>query len=154
MSCAHEVRFAQTAVHELIGHGTGKLLTETAPGQFNFDHTNPPISPITGDPISTWYKPGETWNSVFGKLAPTVEECRAYLIADYLADNRDVLGMFGYDHNSTPTADDCRRTLNDSSITDLQLINLNSYVLLIPANWSGRPPGTPEFRAVRYDLGR
>ncbi|KAK7219239.1 hypothetical protein V2G26_007242 [Clonostachys chloroleuca] len=106
MSCAHIVRFTQTAVHELIGHGTGKLLTETAPGEFNFDHTNPPISPITGYPISTWYKPEETWNSVFGKLAPTVEECRAYLIADYLVDNRAILGMFGYNDNSTPTADD------------------------------------------------
>lgn len=108
MSCAHTVRFVQTAIHELIGHGTGKLLSETAPGQFNFDHDNPPISPITGNPVRTWYKPGETLNTVFGKLAPTVEECRAYLVADYLADNRDILAMFGYDDNSTPTADDCK----------------------------------------------
>ncbi|KAJ8057922.1 hypothetical protein OCU04_013102 [Sclerotinia nivalis] len=102
----HRVRFVATAIHELIGHGTGKLVAETVPGKFNFDHENPPISPVTGEPIQTWYKPGETWNSVFGKLAATVEECRAFLVADYLADNKDILALFGYDQDSTPTADD------------------------------------------------
>ena len=41
----------------LLGHGTGKLLQETAPGEYNFDVSNPPISPVTGKPISSWYKP-------------------------------------------------------------------------------------------------
>lgn len=86
----------------------GEAALRDTPGQFNFDQDNPPISPITGNPVRTWYKPGETLNTVFGKLAPTVEECRAYLVADYLADNRDILAMFGYDDNGTPTADDCK----------------------------------------------
>jgi dipeptidyl-peptidase III len=103
---ANVCRFIGTAIHELIGHGTGKLLAETSPGKFNFDHKNTPISPVTGKPIQTLYKPGETWVSVFGKLAPTVEECRAFLVASYLADNKDILALFGYDHKSTPTADD------------------------------------------------
>lgn len=60
MLAAHICRFIGTAIHELIGHGTGKLLTETASGKFNFDHNNPPISPVTGKPIQTWYRPGET----------------------------------------------------------------------------------------------
>jgi dipeptidyl-peptidase III len=107
MKCAHLVRFVETAIHELIGHGTGKLLTETSPGKFNFDHKSPPISPLTNEPIKTWYRPGDTINSVFGKLARTVEECRAFLIADYLADNKDILALFGYDENSPLTADDC-----------------------------------------------
>jgi dipeptidyl-peptidase III len=98
-------RFIGTAIHELIGHGTGKLLTETAPGKFNFDHKDPPISPVTGKHIQTWYRPGETWVSVFGKLAPTVEECRAFLVASYLVDNKGILSLFGYDQKSTPTAD-------------------------------------------------
>ncbi|KAK1706799.1 peptidase family M49-domain-containing protein [Colletotrichum lupini] len=106
MACAHTVRFVGTAIHELIGHGTGKLLSETAPGKYNFDYENPPVSPVTGQPVQTWYKPGESWNSVFGKLAPTVEECRAFLVSSYLADNKEILALFGYDEHSTLTADD------------------------------------------------
>jgi dipeptidyl-peptidase-3 len=106
MKVAHICRFISTAIHELIGHGTGKLLTETSPGKYNFDHTNPPISPVTNEPIKTWYKPGENFNSIFGKLAPSVEECRAFLIADFLTDNKEILALFGYDEESTPSADD------------------------------------------------
>ncbi|KAL1854329.1 hypothetical protein Daus18300_011515 [Diaporthe australafricana] len=106
MSAAHIVRHVGTVIHELIGHGTGKLLTETAPGQFNYDPGNPPISPVTGQAVQSWYKPGETWTSVFGKLAPTVEECRAFLMSSYLADNKSILELFGYNQDSVPTADD------------------------------------------------
>ena len=56
-----------------IGHGCGKLLQETAPGVYNFDKENPPISPITNKPITTWYKPGETWGGQFGGLAAAYE---------------------------------------------------------------------------------
>ncbi|TVY44942.1 hypothetical protein LOCC1_G005908 [Lachnellula occidentalis] len=35
---ADACRFIGTAIHELIGYGTGKLLIETGPGKFNFDH--------------------------------------------------------------------------------------------------------------------
>lgn len=55
------------------GHGCGKLLQETSPGVFNFDVENPPVSPVTGKPITTWYKPGQTWGSVFGGLAGAYE---------------------------------------------------------------------------------
>ena len=57
------------------GHGCGKLLQETAPGTFNFDKESPPFSPLTGAPITTWYKPGQTWGSVFGGLAGAYEVC-------------------------------------------------------------------------------
>lgn len=106
MKHAHTIRFILTAIHELLGRGSGKILAETAPGEFNFDHLNPPMSPVTGQPIQCWYKPKETWGSVFGKLAPTVEECRAFLFAYYFIDNKDILSIFGYDENSSPTADD------------------------------------------------
>ncbi|KAI0025476.1 dipeptidyl peptidase III [Xylariomycetidae sp. FL0641] len=99
-------RSISTAIHELIGHGTGKLLTETAPGKFNFDRRNPPVSPVTGEPVRTWYGLGETWGGVFGKLASTVEECRATLMASYLFDNTEILGFFGYDQRSSLSADD------------------------------------------------
>lgn len=95
MNDAPLLRSVAPAIHEIIGHGTRKLLTETTPGRFNFDHELPPISPVTGGPITTWYKPGETWNSVFGKFATTVAECRAFLVANYLADNKNILALFG-----------------------------------------------------------
>jgi dipeptidyl-peptidase-3 len=56
MNCAHIVRFNTTAIHGLISHGSGKLLSEPTPEEFNFDHVQPPISPVTGNPIETWYK--------------------------------------------------------------------------------------------------
>lgn len=44
----------KVGLHELLGHGCGKLLQETEPGKYNFDVNNPPISPVTGQRISTW----------------------------------------------------------------------------------------------------
>ncbi|ATY58552.1 dipeptidyl peptidase III [Cordyceps militaris] len=86
----------QVGLHELTGHGCGKLLQETASGVFNFDRASPPTSPITQKPVSTWYKPGETWGSVFGAIAASYEECRAELVAMYLACDFKVLKIFGF----------------------------------------------------------
>ncbi|RPA94808.1 dipeptidyl-peptidase III [Choiromyces venosus 120613-1] len=94
----------QVGVHELLGHGTGKLLQETSPGEYNFDHTNPPLNPITNEPVKTWYKPNETWGSVFGGLAASYEECRAELVAMYLGVEKDLLSIFG--HASDAEAED------------------------------------------------
>ncbi|KAI1129103.1 dipeptidyl peptidase III [Nemania abortiva] len=102
----HVLRFITTSIHELLGHGTGKLLAETSPGVFNFDSNRIPINTLTGNPIQSWYKPGQTWTSVFEKLAGTVEECRAMLISYYLAENKDMLRMYGYDDNTDITADE------------------------------------------------
>jgi dipeptidyl-peptidase-3 len=65
MKHAHTIHFILTVIHELLGHGSGKIHTETAPGEFNFDHLNPPISPVTGKAIQSWYMPKETWGAVF-----------------------------------------------------------------------------------------
>ncbi|KAF2152883.1 dipeptidyl peptidase III [Myriangium duriaei CBS 260.36] len=85
----------QVGLHELLGHGCGKLLQETAPGKYNFDVNNPPISPITNKPITTWYKPEETWGSVFGGLGPSYEECRAECVAMALSCDYGILEIFG-----------------------------------------------------------
>jgi dipeptidyl-peptidase-3 len=106
MKHAHTIRFTLTLIHELLGHGSGKILAETAPGEFNFNHVNPPISPVTEKAIQRWYKRKETWGTVFGNLAPSVEECRAFLFSYYFIDNKDILPIFGYTENSLPTADD------------------------------------------------
>ncbi|KAL9595132.1 MAG: hypothetical protein Q9219_006620 [cf. Caloplaca sp. 3 TL-2023] len=86
----------QVGIHELLGHGTGKLLQETEPGRFNFDHSHPPISPITRKPISTYYKPGQTWSSVFGGFSASYEECRAECVAMALSCDFDILRIFGF----------------------------------------------------------
>ncbi|KAJ2907008.1 peptidase family M49 [Zalerion maritima] len=86
----------QVGLHELTGHGCGKLLQETSPGKYNFDINNPPILRETGKPITTWYKPGQTWGSVFGSIAGSYEECRAELVAMYLSCEFRVLQIFGF----------------------------------------------------------
>lgn len=85
----------QVGIHELLGHGSGKLLSELEDGQFNFDKKNPPLG-LDRKPVSTYYKKGETWGSKFGQLAGAFEECRAEVIALYLITNRDLLEIFGY----------------------------------------------------------
>ncbi|KAL6409842.1 Peptidase M49, dipeptidyl-peptidase III [Ilyonectria robusta] len=100
------VRFITTATHELLGHGTGKLLSETAPGIYNFDEQNLPTSPISKKAITSHYLPGQTWASVFGKLVGTVEECRAILVSEYLLDDKNLLGISGYTDDSEITASD------------------------------------------------
>jgi dipeptidyl-peptidase-3 len=86
----------QVGLHELLGHGCGKLLQETSPGEFNFDQFNPPISPLSGQPIKTWYKPGQTWGSTFGTMAASYEECRAECVAMALSCEFSILQLFGF----------------------------------------------------------
>ncbi|KAI4919362.1 hypothetical protein J4E90_001495 [Alternaria incomplexa] len=79
----HTIRFVATVIHELLGHGTGQLLSETAPGIFNFDVTNPPINPLTGQTVASCYRPNETYWSIF----------------------EDILAIFGYDEKTELMAD-------------------------------------------------
>lgn len=86
----------QVGIHELLGHGSGKLLQETAPGEYNFDIKNPPVNPLTNKPCTTWYKPGQTWSSVFGSIASSMEENRAELVAMALSCEFEILRIFGF----------------------------------------------------------
>ena len=94
--CRDDAFEVQVGLHELLGHGCGKLLQETSPGQYNFDVNDPPINPITKAPVTSWYKPGQTWGSVFGSLASTYEECRAESVAMALSCDFEILGIFGF----------------------------------------------------------
>lgn len=42
------------ALHEVFGHGTGKLLSETSEGEYNFDIAEPPLNLLTGKLIISW----------------------------------------------------------------------------------------------------
>ncbi|KAF8317582.1 aflatoxin-detoxifizyme [Clavulina sp. PMI_390] len=85
----------QVANHELLGHGSGKLFTEDAKGVLNFDPATT-INPLTGKPVTTWYKSGQTPGSVLGTVSSSMEECRAESVAMYLVGNRDILKIFNY----------------------------------------------------------
>jgi dipeptidyl-peptidase-3 len=82
--------------HELFGHGTGMLLRGAKGEACNFDIDNPPISPLSGKPIDTWYKPNETFTGVFKDIATSVDECRAECIGAYLLSEVDLLALCGY----------------------------------------------------------
>ncbi|KAL5490401.1 hypothetical protein ACEPAI_5234 [Sanghuangporus weigelae] len=85
----------QVANHELLGHGSGKLFQESADGKKNFDPAKI-INPLTGKPITSWYKPGQTPDSVLGEVSSSMEECRAETAALYLASNEEILRLFSY----------------------------------------------------------
>lgn len=84
----------QVGTHEL-GHGTGKLLAQDEHGQLNFDPTL--TNPLTNQPVSSWYKPGENFNTVFKNIAASYEECRAECIALSLAPHHDILKIFNFE---------------------------------------------------------
>jgi len=81
------------ALHELLGHGSGKLLSRNASGQFNFD--TEAINPATGEKIDCWYEGDETWSSKFGSISNPYEECRAETVAVYLSCFNESYEAFG-----------------------------------------------------------
>lgn len=91
-----EAETIAVALHELLGHGSGKLLTHNAAtGEYNFDVNA--MNPATGEKIDSWYQSDETWSSKFGELSSAYEECRAETVAVYLSCFPEPYQIFGVD---------------------------------------------------------
>lgn len=85
-----------TGLHELIGHGSGKLFRqEEDGGPLNYD-ADLVKNPCTGELVKTYYKPGESYGSVFAALASAMEECRAECVSLYLGVDADIQEIFGF----------------------------------------------------------
>lgn len=146
----HSVR-QKIVIHELLGHGTGKLLSngdskcsyylqyDSASYNYeyvrdwgNFDLADMPISPLTGQPIKTWYGKGETYSGVFGELATSMEECRAECVGAFLIFEKELLAIFGYTDSSEVKANDCRHVtfLQFHPWTDPNPVIYNLYLHL------------------------
>ena len=86
----------QVGVHELLGHGSGKLFHQDTPEAAQLVEAKF-VCPIRGEPITgPFYAPGSTWDSTFGKIASAYEECRAECAGLYLCLESEVLGVFGH----------------------------------------------------------
>ena len=86
------------ALHELIGHGSGKLFFSDEHGKLNFDPENT-FDLLTGEKVSSHYKHGQTWAEVFGKVNNSFEECRADVCGIYLGFVPRAYKIFGFSKN-------------------------------------------------------
>ncbi|KAI1260484.1 peptidase family M49-domain-containing protein [Xylariaceae sp. FL1019] len=102
----HPAYYWWVVFHELLGHGTGRMMVEESAGKFNFDATNPPLNPLDGEPIQSWYKPGQTWTGQFADLSTTVDECRCELVGAFLMDDVEILALCGFTEQTEIKASD------------------------------------------------
>lgn len=82
----------QVAGHELLGHGSGKLFMETSKDIFNFKDV---MNPLTNTLVDKYYKVGETYDSVFGRMGSSYEECRAECVGMLVSLYPEALDIFG-----------------------------------------------------------
>ncbi|MBN3304720.1 DPP3 peptidase, partial [Amia calva] len=75
----------QVGLHELLGHGSGKLFVKVM------------RRPALFSQVSSWYQGSETWDSKFSTIASSYEECRAECVGLYLCLNKQVLSIFGHE---------------------------------------------------------
>ncbi|KAM3144829.1 hypothetical protein pb186bvf_003138 [Paramecium bursaria] len=83
-----ESLFVVVALHELIGHGSGKIFLEDKDGKLNYENVT---NPFTNQPVTTHYNSQEHWHAKFGPLSGAYEECRADSVALYLSTYDDVV---------------------------------------------------------------
>lgn len=80
------------AVHELLGHGSGKLLRKDDKG-FNFDPETV-TNPLTNEKIDKWYIDNETYEKKFSCISLPMDECKADLTALFFSFNKKIHQIF------------------------------------------------------------
>ena len=90
-----KVSMFKTSLHELFGHGTGKLFKMDENGNFNFD-VNKVINPLTNEKIKSYYLPDETYETKFSTFCRSLEEGRADYMALYLVFDKKCQKIFEY----------------------------------------------------------
>ena len=86
------------ACHELLGHGVGKLIYREKDGsclKYNDPHL--------GDQFESCYEEGDTWNSKFGAISTSFEECRADTCGFFLCTLPNVYKLFGFQESEIDT---------------------------------------------------
>lgn len=78
--------------HELLGHGTGRLIY----GEDNGGKPSKFTDPITKEEFECCYEKGETWSTRFGEISCSYEECRADAVGFFLCTVKDVYSLFGF----------------------------------------------------------
>jgi dipeptidyl-peptidase-3 len=126
----------QVGIHELLGHGSGKLLHQNTEDVKDL-LAQKTVNPLNGEPITgPFYPPGSTWDSTFGKIASTYEECRAECSGLFLCLEKAVLDVFGHKHQ--PDA--------EGGINDVSYIN---WLLMVRAGLVGLEFYTPATKGWR-----
>jgi len=119
----------QVGIHELLGHGSGKLYHAGTDDAAELVRSGEP-HPVTGAPITgPFYAAGATWDTTFGKIASQYEECRAESAGIYLCLESSILTIFGIDDAS------------DEQVHDIQYIN---WLLMAHAGLKGLEFYSPE----------
>ena len=96
LNYANKVYLLHVALHELMGHGVGKLFFKREDGSYNFPRDTFK-NPLNDELVSTYYGPGETWNSKFGAVSASYEECRADINALWLGNYAQCQTLFDFD---------------------------------------------------------
>jgi dipeptidyl-peptidase-3 len=131
----------QVGLHELLGHGSGRLFyrdTENAKTVSATPHPLKDILPDCATISGPFYAEGTTWDSTFGKLASSYEECRAECCGLYLCLEPTVLEVFGHA--------DATEVVAAGGIHDITYTN---WLLMVKAGLSGLEFYTPETKAWR-----
>ena len=61
------------------------------------------VDPLTGEELGTCYEEGEVWNTKFGSISTSYEECRADVCGFYLELLPEVFTLFGFEEDQMRT---------------------------------------------------